>query len=288
MPKGSYTILYAPGMEEMALGIAALVEGATALCTSDIVASSAPTFCAALCWEKFPSGDPNLKLRMSAVRDKHVIFLMNHDTSSLFEQLAVLLHLQRFNIPNPKPELAARKWKQLGPEDYETCSARSVTVVTPWYRHCQMERTCRWTVKDDRKWDNGDPNGEFVDVPTAQSFAAMLSSLPIPGTHPLPPQQLLLIDIHEYEDLEKTLLTTGRWGNRVREYDFVHGNGTFFTSAFDRYLSAVLGPSIVNVDTHFVVFPDSGAHRRFYTMVESTIKLPLDHSERSRSSVGGG
>ena len=65
--------------------------GATALCTTDILSSSAPSFCAALCWEQFPSGDPNLKLRTSAVRDKHVILLMNHDTMYLFEQLAVLL-----------------------------------------------------------------------------------------------------------------------------------------------------------------------------------------------------
>ena len=88
MPKGqNHTILYAPGMEEMALGIAAILEGATALCTTDIKKDTAPTFCAALCWEAFPSGDPDLKLRMSAVRDKHVIFLMNHDTMYLFEQL---------------------------------------------------------------------------------------------------------------------------------------------------------------------------------------------------------
>ncbi|KAL1523575.1 hypothetical protein AB1Y20_018511 [Prymnesium parvum] len=277
MSKPSHTILYAPGMEEMALGIAALVEGATALCTTELINSAAPPFCAALCWEKFPSGDPNLKLRMSAVRDKHVILLMNHDTMYLFEQLAVLLHLQRFNVPKSRADLAARKWKQLTADDYETCSAKSVTVITPWYRHCQMERTCRWTVRDDRKWDNSDPNGEFVDVPTAQSFAAMLSSLPIPGTRPLPPQQLLLIDIHEYEDLEKTLISTGRWSNQVRPYDYTHGTGTFFTSAFARYLSSVLYPSITDVASQYVVFPDSGAHRRFISMVENSIKLPLDH-----------
>ncbi|KAL3903926.1 MAG: hypothetical protein SGPRY_011483, partial [Prymnesium sp.] len=297
LPSSVHTILYAPGMEEMALGIAALLEGATALCTTDLVSSSAPTFCAALCWEKFPSGDPNIKLRMSAVRNKHVILLMNHDTMYLFEQLAVLLQLQRFNVPKADKDLAARKWKQLGPEDYEMCSAKSVTVVTPWYRHCQMERTCRWRVTEERKWDNGDPNGEFVDVPTAQSFAAMLSIsvtallanharkyFDDTSARPIRKRsrvmcQLLLIDIHEYEDLEKTLISTGRWSNREREYDYVHGTGTFFTSAFARYLSVVLYPSIDQSKdaNQYVVFPDAGAHRRFYTMVETCIKLPLDH-----------
>lgn len=52
--KQNHTILYAPGMEEMALGIAAIVEGATALCTTDILKGTAPTFCTALCWENFP------------------------------------------------------------------------------------------------------------------------------------------------------------------------------------------------------------------------------------------
>lgn len=59
-----------------------------------------------------------------------------------------------------------------------------------------MERTCRWTV-DGRAWYNGDPDGAFVDVPTCHSFAAMLSALPIPGGRAAPPQQLLLVDIHE-------------------------------------------------------------------------------------------
>ena len=40
-------------------------------------------------------------------------------------------------------------------------------------------------------------------------WAAMLSAMPIPGPRPPPPQQLLLIDIHEYEDLEATLSSTG-------------------------------------------------------------------------------
>ena len=150
----------------------------------------------------------------------------------------MLLFLQRFNVPHALEAYARGKWKAtMADGAYDECSVASLTVVVPWYRHCQMERTCRWTVNGG-KWDNSDPEGEYVDVPTAQSFAALLSSAPVPGSAP-PPQQLLLIDIHEYEDLEKTLLATGRWSNKVRGYEFVHGTGTFFTSAFDHYLSAV-------------------------------------------------
>ena len=77
---------------------------------------------------------------------------------------------------------------------YDTCSVASLTIIVPWYRYCQMERSCRWTVQGG-KWFNAKANGEFVDVPTAMSFAAMLSALPIPGNRDLPPQQLLLLDI---------------------------------------------------------------------------------------------
>ncbi len=140
-----------------------------------------------------------------------------------------------------------------------------------------MERTSRWTVQDG-KWYNGKADGEFVDVPTAQSFAAMLSALPIPGSRPLPPQQLLLLDIHEYEDLEKTLNSTGRWANDRIPYDFVHGNGTYFASPFDRFLSTVLLPALESPASSFVVFPDGGAHRRFYTMVHTSLAgLPYEH-----------
>jgi len=77
--------------------------------------------------------------------------------------------------------------------------------------------------------------------------------------------------------LEKTLASTGRWSNTVREYDYVHGTGTYFCSFFDYYLSNHLGPGLSDgVERVFVVFPDSGAHRRFYTMVQACIDLPLD------------
>ena len=80
----THTILYAPGLEEMALGIAAEIEGAgPALCTSDFFGDGCTPEQTGLCWEAFPSGDPNLKLRVEAVRDKHVVLVMNHDTLHL-------------------------------------------------------------------------------------------------------------------------------------------------------------------------------------------------------------
>ena len=45
------------------------------------------------------------------------------------------------------------------PGAYDSCSVASLTIVVPWYRHCQMERTSRWTVTTG-KWDNGAPDGE--------------------------------------------------------------------------------------------------------------------------------
>ena len=192
----THTILYAPGLEEMALGIAAEIEGAgPALCTSDFFADGCTPEQTGLCWEAFPSGDPNLKLRVEAVKDKHVVLVMNHDTLHLcaprararrsrarlaftpsrpspppppqrrargsFEQLSVLLFLQRFNVPHALEAYARDKWKAtMADGAYDECSVASLTVVVPWYRHCQMERTCRWAVDAERaRWYNGEPHG---------------------------------------------------------------------------------------------------------------------------------
>lgn len=269
------TVLYLPGLEKMALGVAEhMGDGTPVLCTDDLSGMSAEGRDeTGLAWERFPSGDPDIKLRIDYIKDRHVILIMNHDTVHLFEQLAVILFLQRFNVPHALEHYANGKWKKTMQDGaYDSCSVASLTIVVPWYRHCQMERTSRWTVKPDGKWYNGKPDGEFVDVPTAQSFAAMLSALPIPGACAPPPQQLLLLDIHEYDDLEVTLNSTGRWANDRIPYDHVHGVGTYFASPFDRFLSTVLAPMLRdNLGSAYVVFPDGGAHRRFYTMVHTCI-----------------
>ena len=84
-------------------------------------------------------------------------------------------------------------------------------------------------------------------------------------------QQLLLIDIHEYDDLEITLDSSHRWANRKRPYDFDRGTGTYFASAFEHFLKHVLHGRLTDVATSYVVFPDKGAHRRFYTMVRTAL-----------------
>jgi hypothetical protein len=264
-----YTVLHAPNLESLAQDIASQLEGTVpVLCTSGLLPSSQT----GLCWDAFPSGDPNIKVRIDTVRDKHVVLVMNHDTMHLFEQMAVLLFLQRFNVPHADAEYARGAWKRtICDGRYDECSVAGLTVIVPWYRHCQMERTSRWTLTDQNKWDNAKPDGEFLDVPTAQSFAAMLSSLPIPGHRPAPPQQLLLIDIHEYDDLEITLDSSHRWANRKRPYDFDRGTGTYFASAFEHFLKHVLHGRLTDVGSCFVVFPDKGAHRRFYTMVRTAL-----------------
>ena len=78
-----------------------------------------------------------------------------------FEQLSVLLFLQRFNVPHALEAYARDKWKAtMADGAYDECSVASLTVVVPWYRHCQMERTCRWAVDAERaRWYNGEPHG---------------------------------------------------------------------------------------------------------------------------------
>ena len=262
---GDYTVLYLPGLEKMALGLAEeLGDSLPVLCTDELATVQNHEEMG-MAWERFPSGDPDLKLRVDFIKDRHVVLLMNHDTVHLFEQLAVILFLQRFNVPHALDEYAKGKWKRtMADGKYDVCSVASLTIIVPWYRHCQMERTSRWTVAEGGKWYNGKPAGEFVDVPTAQSFAAMLSALPIPGTLTLPPQRLLLLDIHEYEDLEVTLNSTKRWANELKAYDPVHGVGTYFASPFDRFLSTVMQPLLASSGVE-VVAPLASSPPRLLT-----------------------
>ena len=60
---------------------------------------------------------------------------------------------------------------------------------------------------------------------------------------------------------------TRAWANAVAPYDFVHGSGTYFASALDHFLAHHLPDELRDVSNVFVVFPDSGAYRRFKQMV---------------------
>ena len=263
------TIIYGKGFESMAIGLQKELEARgesilPPMCTE--YADSSAT----LAWGHFANGDPNIKLNVAALHDRHVILLMSMDSiKGFFEQLAVLLHLQRFRVPKVSEEFAEKKWKGLGEDDFEpvrylgdsqhrpllhptcsrakppltrtcqaaayahvpaaahahapsrrsrtrakppltrtcqaaahahvhtsdqVCGVRSLAVIVPWNRFCQMERTSRWTKKEGR-WYNGEPSGEYVDVPTLESFAQMISFEPSEGKTCA--RHLLFIDIHE-------------------------------------------------------------------------------------------
>ena len=49
------------------------------------------------------------------------------------------------------------------------------------------------------------------------------------------------------------------------------GTGTYFASAFEHFLKHVLRCALTDVAATYVVFPDEGAHRRFYTMVRAAL-----------------
>ena len=87
---------------------------------------------------------------------QHVIFLFDTvDRPRLFEQLALLHQLQGFCLPDPDD--SPRKWKSYAAEGrYTWGRAHRVTVVLPWYRPCQMERTCRWEAPQGN-WTNTAP-----------------------------------------------------------------------------------------------------------------------------------
>ena len=97
-----------------------------------------------------------------------------------------------------------KRGEKRNPHPYAVCRVASLTVVVPWVRACQMERTCRWALSDageETKWDNSKPKGEFVDVPTLQTFASLLSGRPAEGSSPCA-RRILFLDLHEYLDIE--------------------------------------------------------------------------------------
>ncbi|CAK8998034.1 Hypothetical protein SCF082_LOCUS5458 [Durusdinium trenchii] len=130
-------------------------------------------------WDSFPSGDPNIRFRWQDVQGptgQHVVFLFDTvDRSRLFEQLALLQQLQGF--PLPDADDSPRKWKTYAQEGrYAWGRAHRITVVIPWYRPCQMERTSRWEAPGRMHRVGGVPEGRWLDIPFAQSLAALLSA----------------------------------------------------------------------------------------------------------------
>lgn len=148
------TVLYAPGMDAMAKDLQMRLGAPEVLCTKDMMLDTKnlglnELRTAGICWDRFKSDDPNIKLRVETVKDKHIIFIMNMEQNdALFEQLAVLLFLQRFTLPNPEQQYADGKWKAtIRDKAYTTCAVASITIVCPWCRYCQVlsppeRRTC--------------------------------------------------------------------------------------------------------------------------------------------------
>ena len=147
-------------------------------------------------------------------------------------------------------------------------------------------RAVAGTADSSKPWDNKQPAGPWLDVPTAQTYAALLSAdpppPPVPGNSdecppppPLIPKRLLLIDLHDdikgKPILEASLRCSGKWSNPVVPYDLATGTGTFFASAFHTFLRTTYAAAVGDVSKLMVVFPDVGAYRRFVEMVRASI-----------------
>ena len=152
-------------------------------------------------WLSFQSvTSEGLVSRRSHARRNHVV-TVHGAPAELREALAT-----EWSQCTPDEAHAKAKWKTTIPKAaFKVCSVGSLTVVIPWYRYCQMDRSSRWALKaKEGEWDNGKASGPFVDVPSAHMYAALLSADPPPPpgetdvpTPPLPPKQILIIDIHD-------------------------------------------------------------------------------------------
>jgi len=250
-------------------------------------------------WERFKNGDPNVKYNWRAISGRRVIFLFDTiDQARFFEQMSLLQALQGF--PLPDGEDADQKWKTYNDTgSYSWGRAAEIAIVIPWYRPCQMERTSRWERKPDGSWSNSDPEGSWLDVPNAQTYARLLITpgLPLPGAEPKatldgralyrrakerlvdtaldvegrrhdilwrPPVTLYFVELHEEHPVE---LAAGDLGVEVRMERFVG----YFLSKFKA------STSFIGADKTYVVFPDHGAYERYLSHAVDDLGLDLDH-----------
>eukprot|EP00419_Tripos_fusus_P046954 CAMPEP_0172814078 /NCGR_PEP_ID=MMETSP1075-20121228/11047_1 /TAXON_ID=2916 /ORGANISM="Ceratium fusus, Strain PA161109" /LENGTH=472 /DNA_ID=CAMNT_0013653861 /DNA_START=87 /DNA_END=1505 /DNA_ORIENTATION=+ len=228
--------------------------------------------------ERFKSNDPNLKFNWARIVGRRIVFLFDTvDQNRLFEQLSLLQALQGFAVPDAEDCNAA--WKgYVTAGAYSWGRASHITVVLPWYRPCQMERTSRWHLRDG-KWTNGDPEGQWLDVPTAQYMARLLSTPgsvpPLPGPSasldgmplsPLwrPPLELLFVELHEELPISHSVSDLGA---TMRMERFV----PYFLERF-KAADDYAGPA-----NTFVLFPDRGAFKRDSESVLQKLNLDGDH-----------
>jgi len=231
-------------------------------------------------WETFKSGDPNTRFNWQRLAGRRVIFLFDTvDQTRLTEQLSLLQALQGFPVPDG--EDAPNKWKTYAKSgSYSWGRCGELIVVLPWYRPCQMERTSRWEVTDEGGWSNSNPEGQWLDVPVAQTLVRLLCgpSLPLPhGAGPSkaldglplkplwrPPVQLLFVELHEEAPVREAARGLGV---TVRMERFV----PYF---LDKFRTQENYPG---KDSTFILFPDHGAYDRYSTSVFEKLGLEPDH-----------
>lgn len=228
--------------------------------------------------ERFKSNDSNIRINWQRIVGRRIVFLFDTvDQDRLFEQLSLLQALQGFAVPDSEDK--ETKWKTyVNRGSYSWARAAHITIVLPWYRPCQMERTSRWQLVDG-KWDNSDAQGEYLDLPTAQYLARLLATPgsvpPLPGPScaldgmpiaPLwrPPVELLFVELHEEAPIQHAVSDLGA---TVRMKRFV----PFFLDRFK------LKPGYSGQDGTYVLFPDKGAFNRYYRSVVQRLGLASDH-----------
>lgn len=261
-------VIASPGLEELAIALR------KRLGCDEFPADAGPT----VLLERFKSDDPNMKFNWQRVVGRKIVFLFDTvDQSRLFEQLSLLQALQGFAVPDG--EDTGTKWKTyVDRGKYSWGRASHITVVLPWYRPCQMERTSRWHLADG-KWTNGNPEGQWLDVPTAQYMARLLSTPgsvpPLPGPSdsvddmpisPLwrPPLELLFLELHEEVAIQHSVSDLGA---TVRMERFV----PYF---LDKFKGDSTYPGSADM---YVLFPDYGAFQRYNSCVLQRLKLDYDH-----------
>lgn len=228
---------------------------------------------------RFKSNDPDIKFNWERVVGRKVIFIFDTvDQSQFFQQLALLQALQGFAVPDGGDK--STKWKTYVDQGkYSWGRASEITVVIPWYRPCQMERTSRWGFQEDGKWTNADQNGKWLDVPGALYYARLLCALgsvpPLPGPsmaldnmplHPLwrPPVELLFVELHEEMPVKTAVSDLGA---TIRCERFV----PYFLNNFKGKKTYPGKASM------YILFPDRGAYDRYSHAVRDVMALDTDH-----------
>jgi hypoxanthine phosphoribosyltransferase len=230
--------------------------------------------------DTFTSKDANIKFNWQKVIGRKVVLLFDTtEQNRFFEQLALLQALQGFPVPDGSD--SEEKWKTyIGNGNYSWGRAARILVVMPWYRPCQMERTSRWQLQQDgATWRNDDPEGMWLDVPSALYYARLLCTPgpvpPLPGPHtsmdsmplsPLwrPPVELLFVELHEEAPVMQSV---GDLGATIRMERFV----PYF---LEKFRASGTYPGHSNM---YIVFPDHGAHGRYAQAVKEKLSLGDDH-----------